>query len=332
MTFTYCQGSKTMAFAAAVSAVAFAVFPAPASAAGTPAGTDIKNVATATYEPTPGGPEVSIDSNTVTLKVDELLDVSVAWADPADVVAAPGALAQVLRFTVTNGGNGSEAFSLTTATSGGQFTPAVTAIVLDSNGNDAYDAGVDTVYVPGANDPELGPDQAVTVFVLSTLPAVALDAQRGKVNLLAAARTGSGAPGKSFAGLGQGGGNAIVGATGADANDDGWHKISKAAITFSKSASVLDPWGGSSNAPGAIVTYTLTATVNGTGSLGNVRIADPIPAGTTYSPGSLTLGGSGLSDAVDSDAGAFTGTGISVGLGTLASGASRTVTFKVKID
>lgn len=307
---------------------------APAHAAGTPAGTNIQNVATATYDVTPGGPATTVDSNTVTLKVDELLDVTVAWADPADVIASPGTTGQVLRFTVSNGGNGSESFTLGTVANGtgDDFDPTVTSIVLDSNGNNAYDAGADTVYVAGSNDPELDADEAITVFVLSSIPAGAADTQRGRIDLTAAARTGTGAPGTSFAGLGQGGGNAVVGATGADAEDDGWYKIAKAAISFNKSATVADPWGGTSQAPGATITYTLTATVSGTGSLGNVRISDPIPAGTTFAPGSITLDGTAVSDADDADPGRFTGTGVAVGLGTLASGASRTVTFKVKID
>jgi hypothetical protein len=43
------------------------------------------------------------------LKVDELLDVTVASADPADVTRVPGRRQPVLRFTVTNGGNGPKA-------------------------------------------------------------------------------------------------------------------------------------------------------------------------------------------------------------------------------
>jgi uncharacterized repeat protein (TIGR01451 family) len=318
----------------ALPVIAALAAPAPLHAAGTPAGTNINNVATATYEVTPGGPETSVESNTVTLKVDELLDVTVVSADPSDVGASPGAVNQVLRFTVTNGGNGSESFTLGTIANGGgdAFDPAVTSVVIDSNGNNAYDAGVDTVYVAGSNDPALNPDQSVTIFVLSTIPAAAADGQRGKVELTAAAKTGTGAPGTSFAGLGQGGGNAVVGATGADAWDDGWYKVAKAAISFAKSATVADPWGGTTQAPGATITYTLTVTVSGTGSLGNVRISDPVPAGTSFAPGSLTLDGAPLSDADDADAGRFTGSAIAVGLGTLASGASRTVTFKVKID
>jgi uncharacterized repeat protein (TIGR01451 family) len=334
MTYIQYQRGTKAALATAVSAIALVSMPSPAAAAGTPAGTNIQNVATATYEPVPGGPPTSIDSNTVTIKVDELLDVAVSWADPADVAAAPGATGQVLRFTVTNAGNGAESFTLGTVAAGGgdDFDPSVTAIVLDSNGNDAYDAGVDAVYVAGSNDPELAADQSLTVFVLSSIPAAALDAQRGKVDLTAVAKTGSGAPGTSFAALGQGGGDAVVGATGADGADDGWYKVGKASIGFTKSANVLDPWGGSTSAPGSIVTYSLTATVTGSGSLGNVRIADAVPTGTSYAAGSLTLDGTALTDAADADAGTFTGSGVSVALGTLASGASRTVTFKVKID
>ena len=325
---------KKTALLAAASAVAVVALPAPAFAAGTPAGTDIKNTATATYEPTPGGPETSIDSNTVTLKVDELLDVSVAWGDPSDVVASPGATAQVLRFTVSNGGNGSEAFALSTAANGGgdDFDPTVTAVVLDSNGNNAYDAGIDTVYVPGSNDPVLDADASITVFVLSNIPAGASDTQRGRVDLLAAAKTGTGAPGTSFAGLGQGGGNAVVGATGADGEDNGFYAVASATVTFTKSAVVLDPFNGTSQVPGATITYTLTATVSGSGSLANIRVADPIPAGTTYTPGTITLDTAALTDAADADAARFTGTGIAVGLGTVAAGTSRTITFKVKID
>jgi uncharacterized repeat protein (TIGR01451 family) len=318
---------------AAFGAVSTGVLAGPALAAGTPAGTSITNVATATYE-LPSGGETSIDSNVVTLKVDELLDVSVAWADPADVAASAGAAGQRLKFTVTNGGNGAEAFALATVATGGgdDFDPSVTSIVLDSNGNGAYDAGVDTVYASGSNDPELDPDESITVFVLSTIPASAGDGHRGRIDLTAVARTGSGAPGTSFAGLGQGGGDAVVGATGADGEDDGYYRVAKASVAFVKSATVADPFGGSSAAPGATITYTLAATVSGSGSLANLRVADAVPAGTTYKAGSLTLDGGPLTDAADADAGSFTGTGIAVALGTVASGTTKTITFQVKID
>ena len=318
-----------------VSLIAVAAsMPAPAAnAAGTAAGTDITNTATATYTG-PDGVEASVDSNTVTLLVDELLDVSVSSADTGDVGVLPGASNQVLKFTLTNSGNGPEAFVLTAeANAGGDdFDPVVTSIVLDTNGNGAYDAGVDTVYAVGSNDPALQPDTSLIVFVLSSIPVGASDAQRGQVDLLAAASTGTGAPGTSFAGQGEGGGDAVVGATGADSRDDGSYRVNAANVTFTKAASVTGPFGGTSVIPGTVITYTLTASVGGSGTLSNVAVTDPIPAGTTYRPGTLTLEATTLTDAADADAGRFTGSGIAVALGSVAAGTSRTITFQVEID
>lgn len=307
---------------------------APAAAAPrTPAGTVINNSATATYD-LPGGGTDTITSNTVSLTVDELLDVGVAWTDGGDVIVVPGSVNQVLTYRVTNAGNGSEAFRLTARDNAGgdDFDPAATSIVLDSNGNGIYDPGLDTVYVAGSNDPVLAADGSVVVFVLSSIPAGASDAQRGRIDLVAVAVTGSGAPGTTFAGQGQGGGDAVVGATGADAEDDGYYRVSAASVSFVKSATVVDPFNGSSRVPGSIITYRLVATVTGSGSLANLRVADAIPAGSTYRPGTITLEGGPLTDAADADAGEFSGSGIAVRLGTVAGGATRTVTFQVAID
>ena len=313
-------------------ALAAAGLASGAHAEGTIAGTIIQNVATATYDG-PGG-TATVSSNNVSLKVDELLDVSVGWADPGDVSVSPGGSGQVLSFRITNAGNGSEAFSLSTqATAGGDdFDPTVTSIVLDTNGNGAYDPGADTVYVAGSNDPVLAADASLSVFVISKIPATAQNGNRGRVDLRAASKTGSGAPGTTLAGAGQGGGNAVVGATGAKAEDDGYYAVAAAGLSFVKSAVVADRFGGTTQTPGSTITYTLKAAVNGSGTINNVKVADPIPAGTTYTPGSITLDGTALSDADDSDSGRFTGAGISVALGNVAAGATRTITFKVKID
>lgn len=306
---------------------------APARAAHTPAGTIINNNATATYD-VPGGGQSTVTSNTVSLTVDELLDVGVASTDGGDVSVNPGGVNQVLTYRVTNAGNGSEAFKLSARDNAGgdDFDPATTSLVLDANGNGVYDPGVDTVYVAGANDPVLAPDGSVVVFVLSSIPAGATNGQRGRVDLVAVAATGSGAPGTTFAGQGQGGGNAVVGATGAKAEDDGYYAVAAASVAFVKSATVADPFGGATQVPGSIVTYRLVATVSGSGSLANLHIADAIPAGSTFRPGSITLEGAALSDAADADAGEFAAGGIAVRLGTVAAGTTRTVTFQVSID
>ncbi len=304
----------------------------PALAVGTTAGTTISNMASATYSG-PSGP-VTVPSNTVDLRVDELLNVTVANADSGDVPGQPGAINQVMKFTVTNTGNGSEAFRLSalTAIGGDAFDPTATSIVLDTNGNGVYDPGIDTVYTAGSNDPVLAPDTSIKAFVLSTLPASATDTQRGQVALIATAATGSGAPGTVFPGKGTGGGDAVAGATTAEGTDRNFYIITAASVALVKSASVLDPFGGAKSVPGATVIYTLVATVSGTGSIASLAIGDPVPPATTYVPASITSDGTALSDAADADGGEFGANRVAVRFGTVAGGQTRTVTFKVKIN
>ena len=133
--------------------------------------------------------------------------------------------------------------------SGDAFDPTTTSVVLDSNGNGVYDPGVDVVYSAGSNDPMLAPDASIKVFLLSTIPASATDGQRGATDLSATAVTGSGTPGTSFAGQGTGGSDAVVGATTASGSDRGYYIVSAATVAFVKSATVLDPFGGSKSVP-----------------------------------------------------------------------------------
>jgi uncharacterized repeat protein (TIGR01451 family) len=313
-------------------AFASLVIATPAFAAGTLAGTDIDNIAEATYE-TPSGP-VTIQSNMVRIKVDELLDVTVVTTDPGDITTAPGAIGNVQTFRVTNTGNGEEAFRLTanTGVGGDDFDPTLTQIVLDTNGNGVYDPGVDTVYVAGSNDLVLQPDQSRIVFVITSTPIAVTNGNRGTTNLLAVAVTGSGTPGTSFAGVGQGGGNAVVGTTGADADANSFLAVQAASLALVKSATILDPFGGNRPVPGAVITYSIVATVSGAGSLSNLVITDPIPAATAYQLNSITLEAAALTDATDADAGNYNGTRISVTAGNVPAGQSRTVTFKTVIQ
>lgn len=322
---------KTVALAACISTLAIAH--TGANAAGTLAGTDIVNVAQASYDG-PDGP-VTVDSNEVTIKVDELLDVSVVSSDPGDIATDPAATAQVLTYQVTNTGNGQETFTLAadTAKAGDDFDTTFEQIVLDTDGNGVYDPGVDTVYTPGSNDPLLNPDQSITVFVLSTIPADAGDAERAEIELSAVATTGSGSPGTTFAGAGDGGGDAVVGSTGADGEDSGFFVIQAAKITLVKSATISDPFGGTEPVPGATITYQLVATITGSGTLNNLTVTDNIPTDTTYTTESITLEGAALTDSSsDADAGSYDGAQIAVALGAVPGGQTRSITFQVTID
>jgi uncharacterized repeat protein (TIGR01451 family) len=302
----------------------------PALATGVPAGTLIANTATATYNA--GGAPGSVTSNTVTIKVDELLNVAVATlsTSPTSAGAAPATLV----YSVTNGGNGPEAFNLAADPNiaGNGFNGTITGIAIDTNGNGTYEAGVDALLGAAPATPALSPDGSVKVFVLVSVPAGATDAQTSQVRLTATATTGSGTPGTSFAGQGEGGGNAVVGLSTASSNSLAALIASLASVTLTKSATISDQFGSANPVPGATVVYSLAAKVTGSGTAHAVGVADAIPVGTTYVPGSLKLDGAGLTDASDSDTGTADASGIAVGLGDVAGGTTRTVNFSVKIN
>lgn len=311
--------------------VPFAVGATSAHAGGISAGTLIENTASATYDD--GDGPKTVDSNTVVLRVDELLDVTVTSLDPGAIGGVPGET--VLTFEVTNQGNGPEAFELTVdpTVAGNDFDTVVEDIAVDTNGNGTYDPGVDQILTAPETTDLLDADEAVTVFVIVTVPNGVTDGQESDVELTATAATGSGAPGTVFAGQGVDGGDAIVGSTGASASANGTIVVGITSVGLTKSATVVDSFGGDSAVPGSVVTFTITANVAGSGSVDDLIITDAIPDGTTYNPGTLALGGAGLTDAAGDDAGeASDAAGITVDLGTVAGGTSQSITFDVTID
>ena len=310
---------------------AVALSSAPAWAGGVTAGTLIENTAVANYEE--AGVPRSINSNTVTVRVDELLDVTLTSLDPGPVAARPGNA--VLTFELTNQGNGPEAFRLiaNTAVGGNDFDVSFRAIAIDSNGNGIYDEGIDEILAAPQTTAVLAPDATLTIFVLVTVPEGVGDAQTSNVDLTAEAVTGSGTPGTTFAGAGVDGGNAIVGNTGAQTVARGRLINTVAGVELIKSVTLRDPFGGTSAVPGTIATFTIEARVNGTGSVNKLVVSDAIPDGTTYVPGTLALDSAALTDVADSDAGtASDADGIAVNLGDVAAGTRRAVTFSVTVD
>ena len=317
-------------------ALAAIATPSVALAAGTTAGSTINNTASATYDA--GNGPVTVPSNQISLTVDELLDVTVVSTNPGDVPTTPGATREVLTCSLTNNGNGPEAFRLgTIATNGGDnYDPTNVQIWLD-NGDGIFNPVSDTLYTPGTNDPVLNPDQSRTIFVVGDTPGTVVSGNRAEVVLTAESSTvlangNNNTPGFTMAGQGAGGSNAVVGATGADSLANAFYVVNAASVSLVKSATVKDPWNGTQPVPGAIITYTITANVAGTGSVNGLVISDPVPAGSTYQPGTIKLGGSAQSDAVDGDAGSFGGNSVTVNLGTVAGGQTRTITFDVKIN
>ena len=316
--------SKTLAATLAAIAV-----PAPLLAAGVPAGSLIENTASATY--TSNSLTQTVDSNTVSLKVDEVLDVASISQESGPVSATSAA---TLRFKITNTGNGPEAFTVTAnpAVTGNAFNATVTGLAIDVDGDGIYNSGVDTDLANGGTTASLPSDGPLAILVLVSIPTGAAPNATSKVELTATSTTGTGAPGTLFAGAGLNGGDAVVGASTALTTAEATLTVDRTTVALVKSAVVADPFGGTRPVPSAIITYRIVADVSGTGTASGLAVTDAIPVGTTYQAGTLTLDGAGLTDGADADAGQASASGIAVQLGSVAAGAQRTVTFKVKIN
>ncbi len=303
----------------------------PAAAKGTAAGTLIPNGASVTF--LDRGVPVTVPSNIVTIRVQEILDVNVTPANGARIPVSPGDTGRAMGFRVTNLGNGIEKFKLRMRSdiTGDFYDPTCRSIALDSNNNGAYDPLTDVAYVEGSNEPELAPDTSALVFAICDIPTNLNNEDWGAVAIRATAVTGTGAPGTVFAGKGTDGVDALVGSTTASSEAENGFTVQVSVPTLTKRQQVTDLTGGSSPMGGANVLYTLVADI-ATGAVLNAIVADPVPANTTYVPGSMRLDNEPLSDADDADAGRFTGTAIQIRLGTLTAGTPRTISFIVRIN
>jgi uncharacterized repeat protein (TIGR01451 family) len=309
----------------------------PAAAIGVVAGTEIQNTAQVSY--TIGATPVTTPSNTVAVTVAELLDV-VVTLQSATTTVSPGAANQVLVYRVTNTGNSSEGFrlTLTSLLGGDEFDPipATPSMYFDTDGSGTL-TPADTPYTPGANDPVLLQDTFVTVLVVNNIPTGLANGARGLSQLEADALTGTGAPGTVFAGRGPSGTDAVVGTTGADGDATGQYVVADITLTAVKTSTVTDPFGGSRPVPGARIRYQVVVTATGTGTAAGASFRDPIPANTTFVPGSITLNGNPLTDSTaDADAGGYAtspAAAVQATLGALTQASGpQTLVFDVTIN
>lgn len=317
-------------FAAGAIAMLLLVGTAPAArAAGTRAGTVISNTADVSYSI--GGQAGTSRTAPVILVVGEVLQVAVTAATPIVTVASAPARA-VVAFRIVNTGNGDESFRLALDTAvGGDFTPAAAnpTFFFDSDGSGTLTAA-DAPYVPGVNEPRLAPDASALVFAAIDIPAGTVEGARARVRIDVRSVTGVAAAGTRFPAAGDGGVDAIAGLGGGQASATADLLVSAFAVAVVKSAQVTDSAGGPRAEPGARITYDVAITVSGTQTAPAVVFRDPIPASTTYLPGSLLLDGAAIADS----AGFVTGMPgrIELPLGDLAPGTTRRVRFAVTID
>lgn len=305
--------------------------------AGTPAGTVIDNTASISF--TSGATPITQDSNTVSITVLERIDV-VVTLQSGQVLVAANDVDQDLLFTVTNTGNGTETFqfAINNTVTGNDFDPIAgtpASIYFDTDGSGDFSAG-DVAYQPGVNDQTLAADESVDMLLVNDIPGGVVNGQIGRSELTATSATGTGAPGTNFAGQGDGGIDAIVGASGGDDVQAGEYLVSDVQISMQKSVAITDLFGGNEPTVGSTLTYTITVEVTNAGTATGAVISDPIPANTTYVANSIELNSNPITDVSGDDEGELDTSGapaVVVRLGDLTQvDGIQTIEFQVTID
>ena len=317
-------------------ATAISLYSAGAWSAGTPAGTVIDNIASVNFDL--GGTNITQNSNLVSVTVVERIDVVVTLQSGQILVAANDTARSIL-FTVTNTGNGTELFqlSMNSVLGGDDFdpVPAVPDIYFDSDASGDFTIA-DVAYVQGNNDPVLLPDESMDILIVNDIPGTVVNSNLGRSDLTATSGTGSGAPGDTFVGLGDGGVDAVIGASGGEATVFGEYLVSDVQLSIVKSVAIADPFGGNEPTPGATLTYTIAIEVVNSGTATGATFSDPVPALTTFVANSISLNGGNLTDGIDTDAGELDTSSaptVIVRLGDLTQADGvQTVIFAVTID
>lgn len=322
--------------------LALLCLPLATMAAGTPAGTIISNIATLEYsvDGTPFTPE---NSNVATLRVDELIALTLTWQDGSPVTVDTPDANTPLTFALTNTGNGSETFTLSRnlALSGDQYDPLAssTPLYVESNGTPGLQTGVggDTVYTGSVTLPaNAGITSTALLYVVSDTPAGLAQGDLGDVQLTSASATpgaSGAAQGTVLASAGDGGSDAVVGVPLAQAAATGGYRVNGLAVAVAKT--LLNPTNPAALTPGATLTYQLTLTLTGTGTATNLVLSDPLPAEITYLSGSARLTGTPscnpCTDATDADPVSFSAGTLSATLGNIVAPATFVLTFDAQL-
>src|SRR6266542_1223280 len=297
MSGRFARRGLTVAARAAAFLLAARLFAAPAlEAQGTPAGTMIRSWAVVTYENANAKLGVAT-SDTVSLLVGQVAGVDV---EPPRASTGAAGTTVVFAHSIANVGNGADSFTVAVASSRGWPV----TLYRDANANGTLD-GADS---PLAGPVALGYGGTARLLVRVAIPNIAgVPGMTDSVAVTATSR---------FDGA---------------VSDAVLDRLDAAApFTISLNKQVDRPTA----VVGDLLTYTLSYTAAGLGTASGVELADTIPAGTAYVPGTLRLNGAPLTDAVGDDAGfiAPAGNGAVVfAAGTMTSGETGSVTFQVQV-
>lgn len=303
------QRLKLTQLAASIAFVAGgAAFLPSAHAAAPSAGTNISNIASASYTDS-NGSNKTVTSNVVTTTVLQVASFTLI-ADQTKTANANGQVS--LSHTLTNTGNGSDTFNVAVANNDTR-----------DNTTDNYDFSGLKVYLDANKD---GVPDSQTPVTSVTLAA------GQSVNLIVQATTASN--NVTAGDLGKLTVSAISGFdTSVTAKNVDTVKITNGAvISLLKSASVSNVDATSSSPAAREVEYTLAYQNTGNTTATNVTITDVLPSSLTYVAGSATVNGTAVSDAADADGYNFTSGTATLVIPTVVANSSGVLKFKVRVN
>ena len=342
---------------ASLTSLLLLVASAGAHAGGTAPGTDIDNQATLNYKVgTTDQPAVTSDGDpgtagnqVTTFKVDRKVDLTVVSNGGATVV--PNTSDQVLPFTLTNTGNDTHGYLLSTIAgldaTDDDFDMGTVRIFIDNGVVGTYEAGTDTPYTGGTNVGDLAPDASINLLIVANTPGTPADAETSLYHLLAqATNAGTTTPTAETAGAddptavdtayAEAAGSAGAGTD--DAQDgkhsaSGTYTVQAATVTMAKTSEVTDDGFGTTapNAkaiPGATVTYTLVIENTGGAAATTLVVTDDLDANVTYNNPSVTFV-SGCNGATSES---FSDPTLTINVGTVPATGTCTITYEVTIN
>jgi uncharacterized repeat protein (TIGR01451 family) len=268
-----------------------------ALAVGTPSGDLISNTATVDYQV--GASARSASGSAPDIAVDNRVDVTVANQDGGNVNVSPGQTNRIQTYLVTNTGNTTQGYILTTAVPTAGIPMNNIRIYVDANTDGVPDAG--ELYTAGDNAGDLNPngtigvDDVMQVLVVADVPAGATNGAIDDFRLIAqttnagtnTVTTASGAPDPDPAVVdtvfADGAGTTSEAANDGQHSDAANYTVTSASLALAKTVlSTTDEFGTDFAIPGASIEYQLRVTNSGTGSVDNntVVVTDVIPANT----------------------------------------------------
>jgi uncharacterized repeat protein (TIGR01451 family) len=267
-------------------------------AAGTPAGTVIRNWATGNYKDANGNDMTPVNSDTVSTTVTQVAGVDVG--PDGNKTLAHNSYADYA-VTITNTGNGDDTFSLSASTITTGSSSFSETIYYDANRNGVKDAGETTVT---SSTGSLNADSSYYVIVRVSVTGGAHDEVATTTVTAQSVFNGSITDSATLT----------------------------SDVTAALIAGAIQITDNNTPAPGQAYTYRVDFQNNGDETAYSTTLSLPVPTNTQYVAGSMTLNGSALTDASDADQGTWSAGSGTIVVGSLAASGSGYITYQVQVN